>query len=81
MMEFGADIASRVLFGSKFPENLNGTDFVPYFLSRLRRGVRVFLLGARPGVVERAASALLREYPQHSVVGVRHGYGDIEYPN
>src|SRR4051794_15762106 len=74
----GADIASRILFGSKFPENLNGTDFVPYFLSRLRRGVRVFLLGARPGVVERAASALLREYPQHSVVGVQHGYGDIE---
>ena len=46
----GADIASRVLFGSKFPENLNGTDFVPYFLARLRRGVRVFLLGARPGI-------------------------------
>jgi UDP-N-acetyl-D-mannosaminuronic acid transferase (WecB/TagA/CpsF family) len=67
----GADIASRVLFGSKFAENLNGTDFVPYFLSRLRRGARIFLLGARPGIAERAASALLRECPQHSVVGVR----------
>src|SRR6266700_2380041 len=76
----GADIASRVLFGSKFAENLNGTDFVPYFLLRLRRGVRVFLLGARPGIAERAASALLRECPQHSVVGVQHGYGDIESP-
>jgi alpha-1,3-mannosyltransferase len=76
----GADIASRVLFGSKFPENLNGTDFVPYFLSRLRRGVRVFLLGAKPGIAERAASALLKTYPQHSVVGVQHGYGDIESP-
>jgi len=73
----GADIASRVLFGSKFAENLNGTDFVPYFLSRLRPGVRIFLLGARPGVAERAASALLKRYPQHAVVGVRHGYGDI----
>jgi alpha-1,3-mannosyltransferase len=76
----GADIASRVLFGSKFPENLNGTDFVPYFLSRLRRGVRIFLLGAKPGIAERAASALLRECPQHSVVGVQHGYGDLESP-
>jgi alpha-1,3-mannosyltransferase len=76
----GADIASRVLFGSKFPENLNGTDFVPYFLSRLRRGVRIFLLGAKPGIAERAASALLRKCPQHSVVGVQHGYSDIESP-
>jgi alpha-1,3-mannosyltransferase len=76
----GADIASRVLFGSKFAENLNGTDFVPYFLSRLRPGVRIFLLGARPGVAERAASALLGRYPQHAVVGVRHGYGDIRSP-
>jgi alpha-1,3-mannosyltransferase len=76
----GADIASRVLFGSKFPENLNGTDFVPYFLSRLRRGVRIFFLGAKPGIAERAASALLGKCPQHSVVGVQHGYGDIESP-
>jgi alpha-1,3-mannosyltransferase len=76
----GADIASRVLFGAKFAENLNGTDFVPYFLSRLRPGVRIFLLGARPGVAERAASALLERYPQHAVVGVRHGYGDIRSP-
>jgi alpha-1,3-mannosyltransferase len=76
----GADIASRVLFGSKFPENLNGTDFVPYFLSRLRRGVRIYFLGAKPGIAERAASALLEKCPQHSVVGVHNGYGDIESP-
>jgi alpha-1,3-mannosyltransferase len=76
----GVDIASRVLFGAKFPENLNGTDFVPYVLSHRRRGERLFLLGARPGVAERAASALLRQYPQHDVVGVQHGYGDIDSP-
>jgi alpha-1,3-mannosyltransferase len=76
----GTDIASRVLFGSKFPENLNGTDFVPYFLSRLQRGIRIFLLGARPGIAERAASALLKQYPQHAIVGVRDGYGDLQSP-
>jgi alpha-1,3-mannosyltransferase len=76
----GTDIASRVLFGSKFPENLNGTDFVPYFLSRLRRGVRIFLLGARPGIAERAASVLLEQCPQHEIVGVSPGYGDIQSP-
>jgi alpha-1,3-mannosyltransferase len=76
----GTDIASRVLFGSKFPENLNGTDFVPYFLSRLHRGVRIFLLGAKPGIAERAASALLEQCPQHEIVGVSHGYGDIQSP-
>ena len=76
----GTDIASRVLYGTKFPENLNGTDFVPYLLSRLQRGLRIFLLGAKPGVAERAACVVAQQYPQHEVVGVRHGYCDVHSP-
>lgn len=76
----GTDIASRVLFGSKFPEDLNGTDFVPYFLSRMQRRLRIFLLGAKPGVAQRAASVMAQRYPQHEVVGVQHGFGDIHSP-
>ena len=76
----GTDIASRVLYGVRFPDNLNGTDFVPYFLGGSVRGLRIFLLGARPGTAEKAAAALKRKYPQHNVVGVEHGYGDLESP-
>ena len=76
----GTDIASRMLYGSKFPENLNGTDFVPYFLSRLQRGARLFLLGAKPGIAERAALALSARFPQHQIVGVEHGYCDLHSP-
>lgn len=76
----GTDIASRVLYGAKFPENLNGTDFVPYLLSQLPRSLRIFLLGAKPGIAERAASMLERRFPRHRVVGTRDGFGDIDAP-
>src|SRR5690606_1181318 len=70
----GVDIASWLLFGRRFPENLNGTDFVPRYLRGTPHSLRIFLLGARPGVAERAARALAREMPQHSCVGCRNGY-------
>lgn len=76
----GADIASRFLFGARFPENLNGTDFVPYLLAQLQPGMRMFLLGAKPGVPERAASAIATIAPQHTVVGVHHGFCDLDSP-
>jgi alpha-1,3-mannosyltransferase len=70
----GVDIAARVLAGSRFPENLNGTDFVPAFLRGTRQAHRIFLLGGRPGVAERARDALAAANPRHAFVGVRHGY-------
>ena len=30
----GVDIAAKLLYGETFPANLNGTDFIPAFLSR-----------------------------------------------
>jgi exopolysaccharide biosynthesis WecB/TagA/CpsF family protein len=70
----GIDIASRILHGERFPENLNGTDFVPLYLARTSRPFRVFLLGARPGVADEAADALLSLAPQHTIAGRRDGY-------
>jgi alpha-1,3-mannosyltransferase len=71
---FGVDIASKMKFGSKFPENLNGTDFVPHFLGATKHRLRIFLLGAHPHVVEAAARRLAATWPQHDIVGVRDGY-------
>lgn len=70
----GMDIASRWRYGHTFPENLNGTDFVPRWLRESRQPLRVFLLGARPEVVV-AAHARCRElFPRHDWVGHAHGY-------
>ena len=72
----GVDIASRILYGSPFPENLNGTDFVPNYLRRTKHRYRIFLLGAKPGIAERAAHRLSVLCPGHKVVGCRNGHFD-----
>jgi len=70
----GVEIANRLLNGRAFPANLNGTDLVPYFLTRCRSSLRLFLLGARPAALEQAVLAAQRRWPRHSIVGHAHGY-------
>ena len=72
----GVDIASRLLYGSPFPENLNGTDFGPNYLRATRHRYRIFLLGAKPGTAERAAQRLASMCPHHVFVGCHHGHFD-----
>lgn len=70
----GVDIASRMKFGKRFPANLNGTDFVPHYLTNTQHRLRIFLLGARPEIVRSVAARFEALYPHHSIVGVRDGY-------
>jgi alpha-1,3-mannosyltransferase len=70
----GIDIASRIKFGERFPENLNGTDFTPYYLAQSRHGLRIFLLGGTPEVVTTAARVFQRNHPRHAIAGLHHGY-------
>ena len=70
----GVNLASRVLYGSPFPENLNGTDFCPAFFDRHEIPLRIFLLGGRPDIVERAAGVVAARWPMHVVAGYHHGY-------
>lgn len=70
----GVDIASRMKFGKRFPANLNGTDFVPHFLDATRHRLRIYLLGARPDVVNKAARVFMARWPNHTVVGTRDGF-------
>ena len=70
----GVDIASRLLFGKSFPENLNGTDFVPHYLQHSKNRYRIFLFGGEPGVAARAAGKLSKIAPAHKIVGTCHGY-------
>ncbi|MGE7468895.1 WecB/TagA/CpsF family glycosyltransferase [Bosea sp. NPDC003192] len=70
----GVDIASRLLYGTAFPANLNGTDFTPAILAAREHPLSVMLLGGRPDVAERAAAKLRADYPQHHFSVLSHGY-------
>lgn len=70
----GVDIASRALFGNRFPANLNGTDFVPHLLGAATEPIRLFLLGAAEGVADAAAATIRGRYPHVHVVGTQHGF-------
>ncbi|WJR78795.1 WecB/TagA/CpsF family glycosyltransferase [Bradyrhizobium sp. NP1] len=70
----GVDAASRILFGSSFPQNLNGTDFTPYFFKNTRNNYRIFFLGSSSGVAERAARRLIEMCGRHQIAGCQNGY-------
>ncbi len=73
----GLSIAARLMKRHRFPENLNGTDFLPRLLGQLQ--APVFLLGGRPGIAERAAATLAHTHGV-AVVGSRDGYGGLADP-
>jgi exopolysaccharide biosynthesis WecB/TagA/CpsF family protein len=70
----GLDIASLVLYGRKFPDNLVGTDFVPRYLTQTRHDLRMALLGGTGEVIRRAAEVVGQRWPQHEVAFWHHGY-------
>ena len=71
----GVDAASRILFGSSFPQNLNGTDFTPYYFRNTRNSYRIFFLGSSSGVAERAAARLIAICGgRHRIAGCQNGY-------
>jgi len=72
----GVDIAAKLLYGARFRENLNGTDFVPRLLSALKRPQRVALIGGAAGVAERAAARLRHLAPRHDYIVVADGFFD-----
>jgi beta-1,4-glucosyltransferase len=72
----GMDIAALLKYGVRFPENLNGTDFVPHFFQQLSQPTKIFLLGGQPGVAANAAQVITSR-SGHEVVGVQDGYTPI----
>ncbi len=68
------DIASKVAHGSKFPANLNGTDFIPGLLRHMKRPLKVALLGAGPNVAAEAAGLFKKQMPQHDYRVISDGF-------
>lgn len=58
------------LLGCRLAERITGVDLVPKLVAlSARKGYRIFLLGGRPGVAERAKQILERDYPGTCIVG------------
>ncbi len=58
--------------GIKIKENLNGTDLIPSILENLPKHSKIFFLGGKEGVAEKASEKLFRKKIQ--VVGSSNGY-------
>ncbi|MCB1382223.1 MAG: WecB/TagA/CpsF family glycosyltransferase [Notoacmeibacter sp.] len=70
----GVDIASKALYGHPFPDNLNGTDFIPAFLVAHARPLCVGLLGATQENADAAAAKLATIAPQHHYAVISNGF-------
>ena len=64
-------ILASKLVNKPLPQRVAGSELVPKLFSAVsqERGVRVFLLGAGPGVAERAAKRIQQRWPAVNIVG------------
>ncbi len=70
--------ASRLL-RRPLPERVNGTNIMMDLIDLAhRKSYRLYLLGARPEVIEMAAGNLRRDYPGIRLVGWHHGYFSLK---
>ena len=74
----GLRLAAR-LSGLELRDNVNGTDLFPPLVTAMAgEGLRIFMLGGRPGVAEEVRARLLRSVPDLEVCGCVHGYHSPE---
>lgn len=61
--------------GYHFPERVTGIDLVAAVCNRAaERCWKVYLLGAAPGVADKAAQELQKRFPGLNICGTQHGY-------
>lgn len=71
---YGVIWAARAL-GNPLPERLPGVEIAEEMIKwAAETGLKVYFLGAEPGVAEEAIARLQSKYPGLSVVGYHHGY-------
>lgn len=78
-------LAARLL-GRPVPGRVAGSDLVPQLFARAEQnaGIRAYLLGAGPGVAQRAARRIEERWPRSRVVGLSspaHGFDRHESQN
>ncbi len=74
-------VATSKLMVTPLPEKISGSDLVlPLMRMAASGGRRVYLLGAGPGVAEKAAARLVRDLPDLKIVGVDAPRVDLSEP-
>ena len=74
LIGIGVIYAARIL-GETLSGRVPGVDFAGALMYRMsQEGMRLFLLGAKPGVAELAAENLKKKYPGLIIAGTRDGY-------
>ena len=72
-----------LVWASQFAESpisrrITAMDYLPVLADRCaREGLSLFLLGSRPGIIDKAARQLQSSHPDLRIVGWHHGYFDL----
>ena len=68
-------VYSAKILGTPLPERVPGIEFAAKMLEQLNEmGGRLFLLGAKPGVADKAGENILAQYPNIVLCGTQDGY-------
>ena len=68
-------VYSAKILGTPLQERVPGVEFAACMLKKLgEMGGRLFLLGAKPGVAEKAGENILADYPNIVLCGTQDGY-------
>lgn len=74
----GMRLASKVA-DCQFIDNVNGTDLFPVLCQdAAKTGVTLALLGARPGIAQRCADNMRKQFPNLNIVFIHDGYFNAE---
>ena len=74
----GVIIASKII-GSPLKERVGGFDLATALLPQIaEQGLRLYLLGAKPGVAEKAAENIRKRFPKIRITGTQDGYFQSE---
>lgn len=72
-------ITAAKRMGTPLPERVTGIDTAYLLLENLNEvSGSIYLLGAKPGVAEKAAEMLTEKLPSLRIVGTHHGYFDSD---
>ena len=70
-------ISAAKRIGTPLPERVTGIDTAYSVIEKLSEvGGSIYLLGAKPGVAEKAAEKLTEKFPSLRIAGTHHGYFD-----
>ena len=68
-------IKGAAMLGTPLKERTPGIEFAAHIVERMaEEGLSLYLLGAKPGVAEKAAENLKKQYPGLVIAGTHNGY-------